>query len=136
MFCMALTAQAEWDSAVMAVRQQFIAQIWLFYPRQHAPKHRSLQHGTDFADWLVLGSGLLLLSVAPQRPADDAGAGASTALIGYGQALIVNSFYRIGMRDIRACDAGAGSAILAAAGDAGAGAGRLGSVLNPGQARR
>ena len=36
----------------------------------------------------------------------------STALIGYGQALIVNSFYRIGMRDISACDAGAGSAIL------------------------
>ncbi len=36
----------------------------------------------------------------------------ATALIGYGQALIVNSFYRIGMRDIRACDAGAGSAIL------------------------
>ena len=29
----------------------------------------------------------------------------ATALIGYGQALIVNSFYRIGMRDIRACDA-------------------------------
>lgn len=36
----------------------------------------------------------------------------STALIGYGQALIVNSFYRIGMRDISASDAGAGSAIL------------------------
>ncbi|MDU4555097.1 MAG: MFS transporter, partial [Enterobacter sp.] len=35
-----------------------------------------------------------------------------TALIGYGQALIVNSFYRIGMRDISASDAGAGSAIL------------------------
>lgn len=36
----------------------------------------------------------------------------STALVGYGQALIVNSFYRIGMRDISASDAGAGSAIL------------------------
>ncbi|MBW6025327.1 MFS transporter [Klebsiella pneumoniae] len=36
----------------------------------------------------------------------------ATALIGYGQALIVNSFYRIGMRDISASDAGAGSAIL------------------------
>ncbi|MDU4436848.1 MAG: MFS transporter, partial [Pluralibacter gergoviae] len=36
----------------------------------------------------------------------------STVLIGYGQALIVNSFYRVGMKDISACDAGAGSAIL------------------------
>lgn len=36
----------------------------------------------------------------------------STALIGYGQALIVNSYYRIGMRDIDTRDAGAGSAIL------------------------
>ena len=36
----------------------------------------------------------------------------ATALIGYGQALIVNSFYRIGMRDISTQDAGAGSAIL------------------------
>ena len=36
----------------------------------------------------------------------------ATILIGYGQALIVNSFYRIGMRDISSCDAGAGSAIL------------------------
>ncbi|MEE6802677.1 MFS transporter, partial [Escherichia coli O8:H10] len=36
----------------------------------------------------------------------------STALIGYGQALIVNCFYRVGMRDITANDAGAGSALL------------------------
>ncbi|STU97909.1 MFS transporter [Klebsiella pneumoniae subsp. pneumoniae] len=33
----------------------------------------------------------------------------ATALIGYGQALIVNSFYRIGMRDISASDAGPGA---------------------------
>ena len=33
-------------------------------------------------------------------------------LQGAGAALIVNSFYRIGMRDISSCDAGAGSAIL------------------------
>ncbi|VFS15948.1 Uncharacterised protein [Yokenella regensburgei] len=36
----------------------------------------------------------------------------ATSLVGYGQALIVNTFYRIGMRDISACDAGAGSALL------------------------
>ena len=36
----------------------------------------------------------------------------ATGLVGYGQALIVNSFYRIGMRDIQPDDAGAASAIL------------------------
>lgn len=36
----------------------------------------------------------------------------ATAFIGYGQALIVNSFYRIGMRDIATHDAGAGTTIL------------------------
>ncbi len=35
-----------------------------------------------------------------------------TGLVGYGQALIVNSFYRMGMRDIGPDDAGAASAIL------------------------
>lgn len=30
----------------------------------------------------------------------------ATGLVGYGQALIVNSFYRIGMRDIQPDDAG------------------------------
>lgn len=32
--------------------------------------------------------------------------------MGVGQAVIVNAFYRIGMRDIATADAGAGSAIL------------------------
>lgn len=36
----------------------------------------------------------------------------ATGLVGYGQALIVNSFYRIGMRDIQPDDAGAASTIL------------------------
>jgi hypothetical protein len=36
----------------------------------------------------------------------------ATGLVGYGQALIVNSFYRMGMRDIQPDDAGAASAIL------------------------
>ena len=35
-----------------------------------------------------------------------------TLLMGCGQAIIVNSFYRIGMREIHTSDAGAGSAIL------------------------
>lgn len=53
------------------------------------------------ATFYVLGTKTTTLALVP-----------STALIGYGQALIVNSFYCIGMRDISANNVGAASAIL------------------------
>lgn len=53
--------------------------------------------------------------------------GPATALIGYGQALIVNSFYRIGMRDISASDA-SWSAILSTLQQATSALGRLSSA--------
>jgi hypothetical protein len=79
-------------------------------------------------------SGLLALIATLQLSGRMVGALAlapSTALIGYGQALIVNSFYRIGMRDITTQDAGAGSALLSTLQQAtfGLGPAALGSVF-------
>jgi hypothetical protein len=53
----------------------------------------------------------------------------ATGLVGYGQALIVNSFYRIGMRDIQPDDAGAASAILSTLQQAAFGPAIFGAIL-------
>ncbi|HAU8266002.1 TPA: MFS transporter [Kluyvera intermedia] len=118
MFCMALTLQAGVGMAPWQSGNSFVV-LGLFYFASacYAPTliaRHSLRTillsgiaiqisglAALFATiWLTHGH-LNALNLAP-----------STALIGYGQALIVNSFYRIGMRDIASQDAGSGSAIL------------------------
>jgi hypothetical protein len=55
----------------------------------------------------------------------------ATIFVGYGQALIVGSFYRIGLSDVPADQAGAGSAMLSTVQQAsfGLGSALLGTVL-------
>jgi MFS family permease len=118
MFCMALTMQAGLGMAPWQSGNSFIALgVSYFVSAWYAPKliarysmGRILMTGltVQIAGLLLLiatfwrfGQANTALTLAP-----------ATILIGYGQALIVNSFYRIGMRDISSCDAGAGSAIL------------------------
>ena len=118
MFCMALTMQAGLGMAPWQSGNSFIALgVAYFVSAWYAPKMiarysmgRILMTGltVQIAGLLLLiatfwrfGQANTALTLAP-----------ATILIGYGQALIVNSFYRIGMRDISSCDAGAGSAIL------------------------
>lgn len=118
MFCMALTMQAGLGMAPWQSGNSFIALgVAYFVSAWYAPKliarysmGRILMTGltVQIAGLLLLiatfwrfGQANTALTLAP-----------ATILIGYGQALIVNSFYRIGMRDISSCDAGAGSAIL------------------------
>ncbi|KDF17780.1 MFS transporter [Klebsiella aerogenes] len=118
MFCMALTMQAGLGMAPWQSGNSFIALgVAYFISALYAPK---LIARYSMGRILLIGlavqiSGLLLLSVTFYQlglRTTTLALVPATALIGYGQALIVNSFYRIGMRDIRACDAGAGSAIL------------------------
>ena len=118
MFCMALTMQAGLGMAPWQSGNSFIALgVAYFISALYAPK---LIARYSLGRILLIGlavqiSGLLLLSATVYQlglRTTTLALVPSTALIGYGQALIVNSFYRIGMRDIRACDAGAGSAIL------------------------
>ncbi|HDT2075943.1 MFS transporter [Enterobacter cloacae] len=118
MFCMALTMQtglgmAPWQSgnSFIALGVTYFISAW-FAPRMIARYSTSTILLTGLAIQII---GLLAL-IATFRlwgmnnttltlvPA--------TGLVGYGQALIVNSFYRIGMRDIQPDDAGAASAIL------------------------
>lgn len=118
MFCMALTMQAGLGMAPWQSGNSFIALgVAYFISALYAPK---LIARYSMGRILLIGlavqiSGLLLLSATFYHLGVRTTALAlvpSTTLVGYGQALIVNSFYRIGMRDISACDAGAGSAIL------------------------
>ena len=118
MFCMALTMQAGLGMAPWQSGNSFIALgVAYFISALYAPK---LIARYSMGRILLTGLsvqivGLLLLCATFYRLATHTSTLAlvpSTALIGYGQALIVNSFYRIGMRDISASDAGAGSAIL------------------------
>lgn len=118
MFCMALTMQSGLGMSPWQSGNSFIALgIAYFVSALYAPK---LIARYSMGRILLTGlgiqiAGLLLLIATFQHFGQHTAALAmvpSTALIGYGQALIVNSFYRIGMRDISACDAGAGSAIL------------------------
>ena len=118
MFCMALTMQAGLGMAPWQSGNSFIALgVSYFVSAWYAPKliarysmGRILMTGLTvqiagllllIATFWLFGQANTALTLAP-----------ATILIGYGQALIVNSFYRIGMRDISSCDAGAGSAIL------------------------
>lgn len=118
MFCMALTMQtglgmAPWQSgnSFIALGVTYFVSAW-FAPRLIARYRTStlllgglaiqilglLALIATFRHW---GMNNTALTLAP-----------ATGLVGYGQALIVNSFYRIGMRDIQPDDAGAASAIL------------------------
>ena len=118
MFCMALTLQsgvgmAPWQSgnSFVVLGVTYFASAW------YAPKLIA-RHSTRTILLAGIGiqmSGLvaLLATIWLTRGQLDAlNLAPSTALIGYGQALIVNSFFRVGMRDISSQDAGAGSAIL------------------------
>lgn len=118
MFCMALTMQtglgmAPWQSgnSFIALGVTYFISAW-FAPRLIARYSTStiLLMGLAIqivgllaliATFRVWGMENTALTLAP-----------ATGLVGYGQALIVNSFYRIGMRDIQPDDAGAASAIL------------------------
>lgn len=118
MFCMALTMQAGLGMAPWQSGNSFIALgVAYFVSALYAPR---LIARFSMGRILLIGlavqiAGLLLLMATFGHFGTQTSSLAmvpSTALIGYGQALIVNSFYRIGMRDISASDAGAGSAIL------------------------
>jgi MFS family permease len=118
MFCMALTMQSGLGMAPWQSGNSFIALgIAYFVSALYAPK---LIARYSMGRILLIGltvqiSGLLLLMLTFWYFGMHTHAltlAPATALVGYGQALIVNSFYRIGMRDIDARDAGAGSAIL------------------------
>ncbi|WP_437612426.1 MFS transporter [Erwinia sp. V71] len=118
MFCMALTLQAGMGMAPWQSGNSFIALgIAYFISACYAPKLIT-RYSTSrilLTGIAVQVTGLLGLIITLYWLGNGAGALAiapSTALIGYGQALIVNSFYRVGMRDIQPDDAGAGSAIL------------------------
>lgn len=118
MFCMALTMQtglgmAPWQSgnSFIALGVTYFISAW-FAPRliaRHSTSHILLMGLAIqitgllalIATFRIWGMSNTALTLAP-----------ATGLVGYGQALIVNSFYRIGMRDIQPDDAGAASAIL------------------------
>lgn len=118
MFCMALTMQSGLGMAPWQSGNSFIALgIAYFVSALFAPK---LIARYSMGKILLIGlsvqiAGLLLLMLTFWHFGLHTSAitlAPATALVGYGQALIVNSFYRIGMRDIESQDAGAGSAIL------------------------
>jgi len=118
MFCMALTMQSGLGMAPWQSGNSFVALgVAYFLSALYAPK---LIARYSMGRILLVGlavqvGGLLLLMETFHRYGQATTALTlvpSTALIGYGQALIVNCFYRVGMRDITANDAGAGSALL------------------------
>jgi MFS family permease len=118
MFCMALTMQtglgmAPWQSgnSFIALGVTYFISAW-FAPRLIARYSTSTILLTGLAIQIV---GLLALIATFRVWGLENTAltlAPATGLVGYGQALIVNSFYRIGMRDIQPDDAGAASAIL------------------------
>ncbi|MGF3808525.1 MFS transporter [Enterobacter mori] len=118
MFCMALTMQtglgmAPWQSgnSFIALGVTYFISAW-FAPRLIARYSTSTILLTGLA---IQITGMLALIVTFRVWGMDNTAltlAPATGLVGYGQALIVNSFYRIGMRDIQPDDAGAASAIL------------------------
>ncbi|HCT9467559.1 TPA: MFS transporter, partial [Klebsiella pneumoniae] len=118
MFCMALTMQEGLGMAPWQSGNSFIALgVAYFISALYAPRliARYSMGRILLTGLTVQIAGLLLLCATFSRFGVATNALTlvpATALIGYGQALIVNSFYRIGMRDISASDAGAGSAIL------------------------
>ncbi|KIS42341.1 MFS transporter [Kosakonia radicincitans] len=137
MFCMALTLQAGMGMTPYQSGNSFVALgIAYFVSAWYAPKliARYSMRTILLTGLVIQVSGLLALIATLQLSGRMVGVLAlapSTALIGYGQALIVNSFYRIGMRDITTQDAGAGSALLSTLQQAtlGLGPAALGSVF-------
>jgi MFS family permease len=137
MFCMALTLQAGMGMTPYQSGNSFLALgIAYFVSAWYAPKliARYSMRTILLTGLVIQVSGLLALIATLQLSGRMVGVLAlapSTALIGYGQALIVNSFYRIGMRDITTQDAGAGSALLSTLQQAtlGLGPAALGSVF-------
>lgn len=118
MFCMALTMQSGLGMAPWQSGNSFVALgVAYFLSAMYAPKliARHSMGRIMVAGLVVQISGLLLLMETFHHFGQSTTTLIlipSTALIGYGQALIVNCFYRVGMRDITANDAGAGSALL------------------------
>ncbi|MBV8872267.1 MAG: MFS transporter [Metakosakonia sp.] len=118
MFCMALTLQAGVGMAPWQSGNSFVVLgVTYFASAWYAPKliARHNVRTILLSGIAIQVSGLLALFATLWLTHGHLNAlnlAPSTALIGYGQALIVNSFYRIGMRDIATQDAGAGSAIL------------------------
>lgn len=118
MFCMALTMQSGLSMAPWQSGNSFIALgVAYFLSAMYAPKliARHSMGRILVAGLVVQISGLLLLMETFHhygQATTTLTLVPATALIGYGQALIVNCFYRVGMRDITANDAGAGSALL------------------------
>ena len=118
MFCMALTLQSGLGMAPWQSGNSFIALgVAYFLSAMYAPKliARHSMGRILVAGLVVQISGLLLLMETFHhygQATTTLTLVPATALIGYGQALIVNCFYRVGMRDITANDAGAGSALL------------------------
>ena len=117
MFCMALTMQSGLGMAPWQSGNSFIALgVAYFLSAMYAPKliARHSMGRILVAGLVVQISGLLLLMETFHygQATTTLTLVPATALIGYGQALIVNCFYRVGMRDITANDAGAGSALL------------------------
>ena len=118
MFCMALTMQtglgmAPWQSgnSFIALGVTYFISAW-FAPQLIARYSTSTILLTGLAIQII---GLLALIATFRYWGVQNTAltlAPATGLVGYGQALIVNSFYRIGMRDIQPDDAGAASAIL------------------------
>lgn len=118
MFCMALTMQtglgmAPWQSgnSFIALGVTYFISAW-FAPRLIARYSTSTILLTGLAIQII---GLLALIATFRLWGVNNTAltlAPATGLVGYGQALIVNSFYRIGMRDIQPDDAGGASAIL------------------------
>ncbi|NIF22547.1 MFS transporter [Candidatus Pantoea multigeneris] len=118
MFCMALTMQSGLGMAPWQSGNSFVALgVAYFVSALYAPKliarysiNRILLTGLGIQ---IVGLALLCITLKMfGMQTSTLALAPSTALIGYGQALIVNSFYRIGMRDINANDAGAATAIL------------------------
>lgn len=118
MFCMALTMQtglgmAPWQSgnSFIVLGVTYFISAW-FAPRLIA----RYSTGTILLTGLAIQITGLLALIATFRywgvQNTALTLAPATGLVGYGQALIVNSFYRIGMRDIKPDDAGAASAIL------------------------
>jgi len=118
MFCMALTMQSglgmvPWQSgnSFIALGVTYFISAW-FAPRLIARYSTSTILLTGLAIQII---GLLALMATFRLWGMNNTALTlvpATGLVGYGQALIVNSFYRIGMGDIQPDDAGAASAIL------------------------
>ncbi len=118
MFCMALTLQAGAGLGPMQSGNSFIMLgISYFLSALVAPK---LIRRHSIVPVLLGGIAVqvvaILVLIATLYGYGDALSGVAiapgTLLMGCGQAIIVNSFYRIGMREIQTRDAGAGSAIL------------------------